>query len=135
MTTALKIKDTKITNALDHVRTATQELHGAISDAAAKRGGAIKADFEAIPQMTKAVTESLKGSLAAQNEAAKKNSADAIKYLEATQKNIADAMKSSGQSFQTSIRKGLADARAAAQKVSEAVAATRSAESTKSPKK
>jgi magnesium-transporting ATPase (P-type) len=32
--------DTNIKDALDNVRTAAQGLHGAISDAAAKRGGA-----------------------------------------------------------------------------------------------
>ena len=130
-----KVKDTKINDALNHVRAATQELHGAISDAVAKRGGAMKADFEVIPQKAKAVAESLRGSMGTQNEAARKNATAAIKYLEATQKSIDDALRSSGRAFQTSIRQGLADARAAAQKVSEAVAATRSTESAKSPKK
>ena len=50
--------DPKVKDALDHVRTAAQELHGAMSDAAAKRAGATKADLEAFAQKAKAVTES-----------------------------------------------------------------------------
>ena len=50
-------------------------------------------------------------------------------HLEATQKHVAESLKSSGQSFQTSVQKALADARASAQKISEAVAAKRSAAS------
>ena len=128
----MKVKDTKVKDALDHVRTAAQELHGAISDAAAKRGGAVKADLQAIPQKVQAVTDSLKTSMGAQNEAAKKALSEAATYLEATQKHASESLKSSGQTFQTSVRQALADARAAVQKVNEAIAAKRSAESTKS---
>src|SRR5712672_1369497 len=92
---------------LDRVRAAAQELHGAISDAAAKRSGAVKSDLEAVGQKAKAVTD-----------------------LEAVQKHAAEAVKNSGPAFQASIRQTLADARASVQKVSEAVAAKRSAEST-----
>ena len=126
--------DTNVKDALDHVRAAAQELHGAISDAAAKRGGATKADLEAFAQKAKAVTESAKGSLSTQNEAAKKHLSEAVSKLEATQKHVAEGLKSSGQTFQTSINHALADARASVQKVSEAVAAKRSAISTKKPK-
>jgi F0F1-type ATP synthase membrane subunit b/b' len=126
--------DTNIKDSLDHVRAATQELHSAISDAVAKRGGATKADLEALAQKAKAATESAKGSLGTQHEAAKKHLADAVTHLETTQKQIAESLKSSGQAFQTSVQKALADARASAQKVSEAVAAKRSAASTKNPK-
>jgi hypothetical protein len=132
--TAVKTEN-KVKDALDHIRAAAQELHGAISDAAAKSGGAIKHDLEAIPQKAKAVAESVKGSMNAQNEAAKKHLAKAITNLEATQKHTAESLKSSGQAFETSVRQALADARAAVQKVSEAVAATRSAASKQSPKK
>jgi len=54
--------DTNVKDSLDHIRAATQELHGAISDAVAKRGGATKADLEAFAQKAKAATESAKGS-------------------------------------------------------------------------
>ena len=126
--------DTNVKDALDHIRAATQELHGAISDAAAKRGGVAKADLEALAQKAKAATESAKGSLSTQHDAAKKHLADAVTHLEATQKQITESLKSSGQAFQTSVQKALADARASAQKVSEAVAAKRSAISAKTPK-
>jgi len=126
--------DSKVKDALDHVREATQQLHGAISDAVAKRGGATKADLETFAQKAKAVTESAKGSLNAQNEAVKKHLTEAVGKLEATQKHVAEGLKSSGEAFQTSIKQALADARASAQKVSEAVAAKRSAASTKKPK-
>jgi hypothetical protein len=126
--------DTSIKDSLDHVRAATQELHGAISDAMAKRDGATKADLEAFAQKAKAAAESAKGSLGTQHDAAKKHLSEAVTYLEATQKHVAESLKSSGQAFQTSVQKVLADVRASAQKVSEAVAAKRSATSTKNPK-
>ncbi len=121
--------ETNVKDALDHIRAATQELHGAISDAAAKRGGATKADLEALAQKAKAVTESAKGSISTQRDAAKKHLADGVTHLEATQKHIAESLKGTGQSLQTSVQKALADARASAQKISEAVAAKRSAAS------
>lgn len=126
--------DTNVKDALDHIRAATQELHGAISDAVAKRGGATKADLEALAQKAKGVTESAKGSISTQRDAAKKHLADAVTNLEAMQKHVSEGVKSSGQAFQSSVQKALADARASAQKVSEAVAAKRSATSTKNPK-
>jgi hypothetical protein len=127
--------DTKVKDAVDKARAAAQELHRAISDAAAKRGGAAKADLEAVPQMAKAAIESIKGSAAVQNETAKKRLAEAVTYLEATGKHAADGVKSSGKEFQTAVRQTVADARAAAQKVSEAVAAKRTAESTQPVRK
>ena len=126
--------DTNVKDALDNVRIAAQGLHAAISDAAAKRGGVTKADLEAFAQKAKAVTESAKASLGAQQEATKKHLTEAVGKLEATQKHVAEGLKSSGEAFQTSIKQALADARASAQKVSEAVAAKRSAASTKKPK-
>jgi hypothetical protein len=131
----VKVKDANVKDGLDKVRAASQELHGAISDAASKRGEAAKADFAAIPQKVAAVRESLKGSMAGQNEAAKKHLAGAATDLEAAQKHATEGLKTTGKAFQTSVRQTLADARASAQKVSEAVAAKRSAESTKTPTK
>ena len=63
--------DNKVKDMLDHVRADAQELHEKISDAAAKRNGAVKADVEAAAQKAKAVTEFIKGSIGAQNEATK----------------------------------------------------------------
>ena len=119
---------------LDQVRAAAQQLHGAISDAAAKRGNAIKADLEAVGQKAKAVTESVKASVNAQNEATKKYLKSAVTDLEAVQRHAAEALKNSGHAFEVSMRQTLADARASVQKVSEAVAAKRSAASTKTRK-
>jgi len=116
---------------LSQIRAAAQQLHGAISDAAAKRGGAVRADLEAVGQKAKAVTESVKASIGVQNDATKKHLKEAVTDLEGVQKHVAEALKNSGHAFQGSIRKTLADARASVQKVSEAVAAKRFAESTK----
>ena len=129
------MQDTQVKDAVDQVRSATQQMHKAISDAAAKRGGAVKADLQAVPPMAKAAIDSIKGSMATQNEAAKKRLAEAVTYLEATGKHAADGVKSSGKEFQTAVRQTIADARAAVQKVSEAVAANRTAESTQSASK
>ena len=127
--------DPEVRDAVDQVRSATQQLHKAISDAAAKRGGAVTADLQAVPQMAKAAVDSIRGSMAAQNEAARKRLAEAVTYLEATGKHAADAVRSSGKEFQTAVRQTIADARAAAQKVSEAVAANRTARSAQSLRK
>jgi hypothetical protein len=127
--------DTKVKDAVDKARAAAQELHRAISDAAAKQGGAVKADLEAVPQKARAAIESIKGSAAAQNEAAKKRLAEAVTYLEATGKHAAEGVKSSGKQFQTAVRQTIADSRAAVQKVSEAVAAKRTADSTQAARK
>jgi hypothetical protein len=129
------MQDTQVKDTVDQVRSATQQLHKAISDAAAKRGGAVKADLQAVPQMAKAPVDSIKGSMPAQNEAAKKRLGEAVTYLEATGKHAADGVKSSGKDFQTAVRQTIADARTAVQKVSEAVAANRTAESTQSARK
>ena len=83
--------ETNVKDALDHVRAATQELHGAISDAVAKRGGATKADLEVFAQKAKAVTEFAKGSISTQHDAAKKHLAEAVTHLEATQKQVAES--------------------------------------------
>ncbi len=119
--------DSKAKDALDSIRAKAQELHGAISDAAAKRGGAVKADLETVSQKAKSTAESVKASIGAQQEATKKHLEEAVTHLESVQKHAAEGLKSSGQAFETSIRKSIADTRAAVQKVSEALAAARSA--------
>jgi len=125
---------TSIHKDLGKIRAAAQQLHAAISDAAAKRGGAVKADLEAVGQKARSVTESVKASMEAQDETAKKHLKEAVADLEAVQKHTSEALKNSGQAFQASIRQSLADARASVQKVSEAVAVKRSAESHKGRK-
>jgi hypothetical protein len=129
------MQDTQVKDAVDQVRSATQQLHKAISDAAAKRGGAVKADLQAVPQMTKAAVDSIKGSIAAQSDVAKQRLSEAATYLEAAGKHAADGVQRNGKDFQTAVRQTIADARAAAQKASEAVAANRTAASTPTAKK
>jgi hypothetical protein len=123
--------DAKVKDALGNVRAAAQELHGAISDAVAKRGGATKAELEAFGQKIKSVTESAKNSMGAQRDLTKKIVGEAVTQLEVTQKHLADGMKTSGQAFQNSMRQVGVDMRASVQKISEAVAAERSATSAK----
>jgi ElaB/YqjD/DUF883 family membrane-anchored ribosome-binding protein len=95
--------NTSVKDSLDHVRASAQELHGAISDAVAKRGGATKAELEALQQKIKTVTESAKTSMSTQRDAAKKHIGEAVTQLETTQKHLTDGLKTSGQAFQTSI--------------------------------
>lgn len=92
----------------------------------------MKADLQAIPQKAKAVMASIKESLGVQSEATKKHLAEAFTFLEATEKHIAEGLKTTGRAFETSVRQAVANAHAATQKVSEAVAAKRTAESTHS---
>ena len=117
-------------DSLDRVRTAAQELHGALSDAAAKRGEAMKADLQSIPPKAKAVAESLKESLGAQSEAIKEHLTEAVRHLEATQKHVADSLKSTGHAFEASVRRAVVEAHASVRQISDAVAAKRTAEST-----
>jgi hypothetical protein len=98
-----------VKDAVDHVRTAAQELYKAISDAAVKRGGAARADLEAVPQKAKAAIDSIKGSVAAQNEVTKKRLAEAVTCLEASGQHAAEGVKSSGKQFQTAVRQTIAD--------------------------
>ena len=91
----------------------------------------ISKPFQTRPRRSR---NSIKGTIGGQNEAAKKHLTEAVTHLEATQKHAAESQKSSGEAFHTSIKKVVADARAAVQKISEAVAAKRSAAS-KQPKK
>jgi hypothetical protein len=113
-------------DALDHLRVAMQELHELITDAVAREGGATKHDLHAFAQKALAATDSAKKTIVTQSRGVRKHLAQAIIHLEATQMSIDEAVKTSGQAFQTAMRKITADVRASVQKVSEAVAAARS---------
>jgi phage-related tail protein len=78
---------------LDRIRVAAQELHGVLSDAAARSGGTMKGDLEAVGQKAKTVGESVKASLTRQNEATKEHLKEAVADLEAIQKHAAEALK------------------------------------------
>src|SRR5258706_317757 len=114
--------DAKVKDALDKVRASAQELHAAISDAAAKRGGAMKVDLEIVQKKAKAGADSARSSMAAQNDAAKKHLGEAVKRLEAGQKDAAEGLKAPGRTFQTAVRETPAHARASAQETHPAVA-------------
>ena len=120
--------------ALDEARAAAQDLHGALSDAVARRGGAIKADLEPIPLQATAIAEQLQHALGAPGKVDNAAFDRAIAHLEATSAHVAKALKSSGKVAETAVRHALADARTSVQSLSEAVAVNRSATSQTSPK-
>jgi hypothetical protein len=126
--------DTQIKEALDHVRAAAQELHGAINAAAAKQAGATKADLDAFAQKTKSVAQSLKSSINIQQGAARKALTEAATKLETAEKHASEGLKASGQAFQNHLKEAVSDARASVDKINEAVAAARSVLAEKHPK-
>jgi 4-hydroxy-3-methylbut-2-en-1-yl diphosphate synthase IspG/GcpE len=123
--------DEKIKTALGHVRASAQELHAAISDAAARQGGAVKSDVEAAAHKAKALGDAIKASLGDQNEEAKRHLQVAMTALEAVQRHTGAALKDTGQAFEDSVRQSVGEARACAQEVSVALAEMRSAEAAK----
>ena len=117
----------KAQDPLTRARAAAQELHAALSDAASKTGGAVKADLESVQQKSRALVDSLKDSMSAREEQTGKHLKEAMANLETAQKHAAEGVKSLGEQFQASVRKTLAGARASAQHISEALAEERSA--------
>ncbi len=117
----------RVKDALAQARAAAQELHRALSDAAARKTGAVKADLDAIPQQARALAASLAKSLDSEGDAAKRHLVVAVTHLESLEKHAAECLRSSGQTFETSVRQAVADARASVQKVSEALAEQRAA--------
>lgn len=112
--------------AIDHLRSAAQDLHKQISDAAAKRSGATKADIAALSEKAKTVAQTAKASIQAEHGDVAKHLTDAVNHLEATQAHLSDSLKATGTAFETSVKKVLAEARASVQRISEAVAEKRS---------
>lgn len=121
--------EAKVKDAIDNLRSAAQDLHKSISDAAAKRSGATKAEIAALAEKGKGVAQAAKASINTQQGNAAKHLTDAVSHLEATQAYLSDSLKATGAAFDTSIKKVLMEARASAQKISEAVAEKRSATS------
>lgn len=122
---------TKVKDALGHGRAAAQELHDALSNAVGMGGEAIKDDLEALAHKAKAIAGSIGDSLEAQSDATKKGIGEAVAHLQAAATHTAQALKDSGHDADVSIRRAIGDARAAVQKISEAVAVKRSAASTR----
>jgi len=117
------------TDPLSKARAAAQDLHATLSDAASRRSGAAKADLEAVQAKTRTLIDSLKTSVSAKDEAARKHIDEAMMNLESARKHAAEGAKSFGEAFHGSVRKALAEARASAQNISEAIAEQRAANS------
>ena len=113
-------------DALEHVRTVTQELHRAISDTLAKRSSATKAELDKLINQVKAADEAARSAMQTQQGTIKQQLTEAAERLDAARKHANEGLKSSGEAFHLSLTKALADVRASAQKMSEAVAARRS---------
>jgi hypothetical protein len=123
--------EAKVKDAIDNMRSAAQDLHKQIIDAAAKKSGATKADIAALTEKAKSLAKSVRASIDTQQGNVAEHLNDAIKHLEATQANLSDSLKATGAGFDTSVKKVLAEARASVQRLSEAVAERRAANSAK----
>ena len=121
--------EAKVKDAIDNLRSAAQDLHKEITEAVAKKSGTTKADITALTEKAKSVAQSAKASIDTQKGNVAKHLTDAVKHLEAIQANLNDSLKASGAALDTSVKKVLAEARASVQKVSEAVAEKRTANS------
>lgn len=119
--------EAKVKDAIDQLRSAAQDLHKQITEAAAKKSDAAKADIAALSEKAKTVAQAAKASTQAEHGNVAKHLGDAVKHLEATQAHLSDSLKATGTAFDTSVKKVLAEARASVQKISEAVAEKRSA--------
>jgi hypothetical protein len=80
--------ETKFKGASDHLRSAAQELHKAISDAAAKRSGATKADIAALIEKAETVAKMARASIQAEQGIEARHLSDAVTHLEATQATL-----------------------------------------------
>ena len=123
--------EAKVKDAIDNLRSAAQDLHKQITDAAARKSGATKADLAALTEKAKSLAKSVKASIDIQQGNVAKHLTDAITHLEATQANLSDSLKATGAGFDASVKKVLVEARASVQKLSEAVAEKRAANSAK----
>jgi exonuclease VII small subunit len=123
--------EAKVKDAIDNLRSAAQDLHRQITDAAAKKSGATKADLAALTEKAKSLAKSVKASIDIQQGNVAKHLTDAITHLEATQANLSDSLKATGADLDASVKKVLVEARASVQKLSEAVAEKRAANSAK----
>lgn len=116
---------------LDHVRKATQDLHQAIAGVLAKRAAATRADAEELVRQAKESAELAKSAIRSHYDAAepqiRQHLEEAVETLDAAQKQAWESAQRSGEEFRDFLTKALAEARASAQKISEAIAAKRSA--------
>jgi fructose-specific phosphotransferase system component IIB len=118
--------DLHVKDALDRARVSAQELHRALTDAAARHGGALKADLDALPGQARTLEHTVRHSLEAQNAITRHYIDQAATYLHATHMRIDEALKSSGAAAEGLIQSAISDARESLQNISEAIAARRS---------
>ena len=120
---------------LDRVRDATQQLHQAISSLLAKRAAATRVDAEDFIRQAKASAELAYSAMRSRYDVAeeqiKKNLEEAGEKQRGAQKEAARSLETSGEECRAFLTSALAEASAAAQKVSEAVAAKRAGLSAK----
>ena len=91
--------DVRVRDALDHARAAAQDLHAALTDAVARRGGAVRADFEALPLKARAIAEQVGHSLEIENIIARHALGEALTLLDATHNDIAGALNVSLEEY------------------------------------
>jgi hypothetical protein len=117
--------EVSIPDAIEQLRTAAQDLHKVVSDAAAKRGKDIKAAFHAVPEQTQALIKSVQKTVERESGPTKKHLAQAVAHLEALQKETSAILESAAKDLRASTQQALAGARSTVQQLSEAVAGKR----------
>lgn len=122
--------DRASTSSLDSIRATAQGLHSAISDAAVEHGAARMDRLLAAAPSPALIIAALRPVIGEQPETAKTQLTEVIALLEGAEAQIDTCLKSTGQAFHTAVRQALADSRSAVQKISEVVAAARSARAT-----
>ena len=122
--------ENKVSDSLDQVRGAAQELYGDITDTLANQANATPGDVRKLADKARQSAELARSAVqqpydAAEAEIRQRLSA-AAKRLDNAGDHATESMAKSGQDLRASLSKALTEARASAQHVSEAIAAKRS---------
>jgi len=112
--------DAKIKEALADVRTSTQELNSAVSAAATLQADSMKAELQAAGARARAVADSVRAALGAQNDAARKHLQLAMTSLDAFQRHTEAALKQAGEAMCSAVGHAQDEAHACAKEVREA---------------
>ncbi len=112
--------DTQIKEALANVRTSAQGLHTAVNDAAARQAEILQADLQAAETKARAVAESIRKALGAQNDAAKIHMRMAMTALDAFQRHAEAALKDAATAMRTAVGQAQGEAQACVKEVGEA---------------
>ena len=119
-----------VKDALDNVRLAAQQLHGAIIAALGKQMGATSTDIEALARRAKDSAAMARSAARERYEAAeaeiRKRLSEAADKLDAAGRETTASVQKSGRELRDSLMQALAQARASAADISNAVAAKRS---------